>query len=53
MKREEIEKKLEEIEAAEWRLDMIDHWTQSDWDYSDQLSRERRLLRAKLAELAA
>ena len=53
MTREEIEKRLEEIEVAEWNLNMADHWTQGDWDYSDKLGRERRLLRAKLAELAA
>lgn len=53
MTREEIEKRLEEIEVAEWNLSMADHWTQGDWDYSDKLSRERRLLRAKLAELTA
>lgn len=52
MRKNEIEKRLEELENAEWYLDMKDRWTQSDWDYLNKITRERQELRAELQTLA-
>ena len=51
MTRKEIEERLKRIAELEWDLRMTDHWSQSDYDLSNQLFNEERQLKELLKTL--
>ena len=50
MNREEIEKKIEELEERKFMLDMIDTWDSEDRILYNELSKQIRSLREQLKE---
>lgn len=48
MKREEIMRRIEEIETARFYLAMIDRWTRETYKRDNELATEERTLRAML-----
>ena len=48
MTRQEIEKRIEELETRRFALAMCDRWTQEDYDLDDRLSEEIRTLEEQL-----
>lgn len=50
MTKEEIKKKIEELEKQAFYLDMKDHWNQADFDESRRLNTEIELLKKELAK---
>lgn len=50
MTREEIEKKIEELEERKFMLDMIDTWDSEDRILYNELSKQIRSLREQLKE---
>lgn len=51
MTREEIEKKLEELHRDKFMNQMIDHWSQADYEFDRKVSNEIRELEKQLAEM--
>jgi len=51
MTRQEIEKRLEELQERNFYLEMQDHWTHADFEYSRRLKGEIRELTQKLANM--
>ena len=48
MARQEIEKRIEELEDILWRINMVDRWTNEDWKLRYKCLEEIRTLREKL-----
>lgn len=48
MTRQEIEKRIEDLETRRFTLAMCDRWTQEDYDLDDKLLDEIRTLQAQL-----
>ncbi len=48
MTRQEIEKRIEDLENRRFALAMCDRWTQADYDLDDRLSEEIRTLKEQL-----
>ena len=51
MERAELERRLADLEERRFYLDMKDHWSRADFDRDDELAREIREIKAKLAEM--
>jgi predicted DNA-binding protein len=48
MTRQEIEKRIEDLEDRRFALAMCDRWTQADYDLNDKLLEEIRILKEQL-----
>lgn len=48
MTRQEIEKRIEDLEDRRFALAMCDRWTQADYELDDRLTEEIRTLKAQL-----
>lgn len=48
MTRQEIEKRIEDLENRRFALAMCDHWTQEDYELEDKLFDEIRTLKEQL-----
>jgi len=49
MKREDIIKRIKELEAREFIINMIDRWTEEDKRMMAEIANELRTLRAQVA----
>ena len=48
MTKQEIEKRIEDLEERRFALAMCDRWTQEDYDLNDRLLEEIKKLKAEL-----